>query len=269
MFNVGVYLKFRYGEDWPAHFDKYNQKLLETPLGHQEINALVKSVNKRDYFYTCEKEPIVNICNKTVCGTKEFGLQAGNEDPPCLPTGIQKLLYDPPRWIVLVGDKNIETDTMTLIDQKKYLRLIMEKLNMFPPAAKPNVWRRHIDQLLRSVEEVEVPDDASDFGYFQFLLEQFCNGKRKARDKDEISLGRVWENGTRTYFRSADLTKFLEANNMRVNGRQIWSWLRKLDAGHKQMHIKGTTMQVWWIPTPEEPSDDEYPTILEDSTNEF
>ena len=143
--------------------------------------------------------PLVGVCNKRLCREREFGIACGEGEPPLLPDGIQKLLYNPPRWIVCVEGINIECDTPTLMRQDKYLRLIVEMLNRFPPAAKATAWRKHIDQLLMKVEEVEVPDDASPFGQFKYYLEAFCTSRKKAKTKEEIPLGKPWTSKSLIY----------------------------------------------------------------------
>ena len=250
LFNVAVYLRLRYDEGWEENFDKYNQAMATPPLGHKEMAALVKAVNKKDYFYTCDQAPLVGLCNKSLCRDRTYGV-GGTAEPPMLPDGLQKLMYDPPRWIMLVEGQNVETDTKTLMNQTSYLQLVVEKCDRYPPPAKPQIWRKHIDTLLKQCDVIEVPGDASDFGHFQFLVEEFLSGRRDARTKEEVAIGKVWKEEGNSYFRSADLIKWVEQNGMRVRGRQMWSWLRNMGAGHRTMNMSGKTYQCWYVKTPE------------------
>ena len=48
MFNYGIYCRKRYGDQWEAHFDHYNQPpYVDTPLPSKEIQGLVKSINRK------------------------------------------------------------------------------------------------------------------------------------------------------------------------------------------------------------------------------
>lgn len=248
MFNLGVYAQLRWPDDWEERMDPLNSELLGDPLGHKELATIIKSLKKKEYFYTCDKPPMCNNCNKELCRQREFGVGGGGQEPPLLPSSIQKLLYRPPRWVICVEGTNVETDTRTLQDQRAYQRLLMEECNVYPPPAKPTVWRRHIHELLQRVEEVEVPYDASEYGQFRYYVEVFCTSrKRQARTAEELMLGKVWREHDRLYFRSPDLTKFIDSQRFRVTPRQMWSWLREMGAGH----VQRGGLQCWFIKMPE------------------
>lgn len=258
LFNLGVYARLKTEDSWEEEIEKLNRELFKQPLNHKEVAGVIKSVNKKDYFYTCEQTPISTVCNKHLCRSREFGVASGEGEPSLLPEGLQKLLYTPPRWILRVEGVNIEADTKTLMRQDLYLQLILEQLNRFPPPAKAGQWRKHIDLLLQAVEEVEVPLDASDFGQFQYYLETFCVSRKQAREKEEITLGKPWTDGDKTYFRSGDLIKYMDQNGFKLSTRQTWSWLRILGANHKQLNLRGHCVQVWIIPAYQQ-TEEEYP----------
>ena len=46
-------------------------------------------------------------------------------------------------------------------------------------------------------------------------LEDFCTGFAQAQTRDEMILGKPWTDNNRTYFRSADFQKFLQARLLR------------------------------------------------------
>ena len=77
MFAFGVYCRQKYGDDWIAEFERLNATLCDPPLPSGEIQALIKSLSRKDYFYPCKKPPCANFCNKEVCKTREFGVGQG------------------------------------------------------------------------------------------------------------------------------------------------------------------------------------------------
>ncbi len=52
-----------------------------------------------------------------------------------------------------------------------------------------------------------------------------------------------------TWFRSPDLLRYLDQQHFReFKERHIWSILRGMDAGHKQIMIKGKCVSIWSVP---------------------
>ena len=62
LFNLGIYVRKRYGEDDLAHhLDEMNQKFMDPPLGHKEVAGIVKAVMKKTYSYRCNDQPICDF----------------------------------------------------------------------------------------------------------------------------------------------------------------------------------------------------------------
>jgi len=263
LFNLGVYARLRYGDEYEPYLDKFNANLMAEPLGHNEVATLVKQVNKKDYFYTCDRSPLSDHCNKSLCKNRQFGLCVNGGTMALLPEGLMKLMYTPPKWVVLVDGVNIEIDTDTLLQQPKFMKVMVERLNRFPSPVRPKVWRQHIDGILQKVEEVEVPQEASDFGVFTYKLEEFCTLKNKrAQTRDEITLGKVWVDARsgRCFFRGPDLLSYLDKQHFRAPATTVWSWMRELGASHGVKQVRGKSTKLWSVPTPEEHTQG-YPVI--------
>jgi hypothetical protein len=67
MYNIGVYLKKRFPNEWEAKMYIYNEKYMKPPLKHTEMTKSIESVGKKDYLYKCKQDPIVSFCNSKVC----------------------------------------------------------------------------------------------------------------------------------------------------------------------------------------------------------
>jgi hypothetical protein len=272
LFNIGVYLRKRFGDDfWEEHLDQYNQRFMDPPLGHKEVSALVKSLKRKEYFYKCNDAPINMVCNKQICLTRKFGVGTADGDPGVVFGTLVKLETSPPMWIWDVDGARIELTTAELKDQNRFHSRAIEELNKWPLLMKPKAWSELIRDKLQNVEVQEVPPEAKPEGQMWFLLEDFCTGKAQARNREELMMGKPWtpkldepveELRGRTFFSGVKFKQYLEQNRLRVDERTLWMWLRKRGALPKFFNIKGKGINCWSIPSFHEQDEDyEVPTL--------
>jgi len=258
LFNFSVYLRNRYGDAWKAQVDSINNKYLSPCLSNNEISVVIKSVDKKDYFFTCKQPPIISFCNKDLCRKCDYGIGYGDNVPVVSLGSLTKILTDPPIWIIDVNSIRFELATDDLTRQDRFRKLCMEKINVYPPRIKTKDWETLINDRLTNCEMVEAPDDAGPVGIFWHYLRQFCTGPAQANTKDEILSGKVWVEEDRLYFRSADLMAYLDRYKFRyLDGRKIWSLLQEnRGAKHSTFTLKGVKTKVWHIKPFEEITDE-------------
>ena len=253
LFNIGVYLKKRYGEENVAdHLDNMNQAYMKPPLGHEDVSKVLKSVLKKNYSFRCKEQPISAVCNRQICLTRAYGVGRESSSDPGIEVGqITKLLTDPPVWIVEVNSMRIEMDTDTLMNQRLFSRIAMEKLNVVTSLIKDFDWRETIRKKMTEVEEIAAPEDASDAGTLLLHVQEFCTLDRQtARSRDELLLGKPWISEGRVFFRSVDLQKFLTIQRLshRWPSSSLYQALRSHGAQHHQFNVKGKNVQCWSLP---------------------
>jgi hypothetical protein len=59
LFALGVYCKKRWPDDWQAKLEEFNQSTMRPPLTSDEVQTTVRSLEKKDYSYTCKDVPLV------------------------------------------------------------------------------------------------------------------------------------------------------------------------------------------------------------------
>jgi hypothetical protein len=249
LFAMGVYSRLKFGDDWESEVTEYNRLYVDPPLPFKEVGQVIKSLNRKNYFYPCSKAPIVGFCNKEVCKHREFGIGQGDSDEPSINVGtLVKILSDPPTWIIDVDGVRLELNTDDLLSQDKFRKICMEKINKLPNRIKPFKWEKMVKEKLENVELIEAPPDASTEGRFIQLVEAFCTGQAQARHQDELLAGKPWSAEGRTYFRSADLARYLDQQHFReLTNKEQWAALRRNGASHHQFNIKGKCVQCWSI----------------------
>ncbi|MDB2405072.1 primase C-terminal domain-containing protein [bacterium] len=68
LFNVAVYYKQAHPDTWEDEIVKANMKFMEPPLSNNEVQQLIKSVNRKGYDkYRCKDAPINAVCQSGLC----------------------------------------------------------------------------------------------------------------------------------------------------------------------------------------------------------
>ena len=237
----------------------YNEQYIRPPLPHSEVSSIAKSVMRKDYFYKCKQNPINAVCNKGLCKKAKYGL-GSDQQPGINIEALDKICSQPPTWIVQISGKRVRIDTDELVSQTKFAKKCLEEVNYMPPIVKASVWTEMVNRLMLSVREIEAPIDAGQEGQFLHHLEQFCTTKAPANSIDELLLGKPWHHEGRTYFRSADLLRYLDQQHFReYKGNQIYAVMRQHieSIQHHGSSLKGKFVNYWSIPSFEQ-QDEEF-----------
>jgi hypothetical protein len=268
LYNFGVLAKLMDEEHWADTVGEFNMQFMDKPLPLSEVNSIIKSLNRKSYFYKCKEPPIASLCNKAVCRTCEYGIGDSGDDPGVQVEGLTKICTVPPTWIVQVSGIRLQLETDDLLQQQRFARKCVERINFLPPTIKTDKWKRFINELLQNVREVEAPQDSSDRGLFLFHFEQFCTTKAPANTRDELLMGKPFHHEGRTYFRASDLVRYLEQNKFRAyRGHQIYAQMKEAinELGHHQYNLKGKCVNVWSVPAFEQQTEEfDVPRIPEE-----
>ena len=254
LFNVGVYLRKAFPDTWESEILQHNMQFIHPPLPLGEVNAVAKQLLRKDYAYKCKDAPINSVCNKELCMTRKFGIEA-------VVSGVQianlrKYNSVPPVWFLDVEGKPLEMGTDDLLNQMAFQRACVEQLNFYPRTMKKDMWETRINALLTEMQEtdgsiIEVSEDVSVNGIFNEHLEEFCTGHQAAEEKEQILLKRPWtdEEKNETYFRLKDLEgHLLKANFKHFKTHQIAQRLRDINGEATQLRIQSKVVRLWKIP---------------------
>ena len=274
LFNLGVYLRKAFPNEWETKILEYNQAVLEPPLDLKEVNVVAEQIRKKDYQYKCSDQPICNFCNRDLCRSRRFGV-GGDANTPRI-ANLRKYDSEPPLWFLDVNGSPVELITEALQSQPKFQILCMEQINTMPRTMTRQAWEAQMNMLLSTMVQTEgavihTSEDTSIRGQFYELLEEFTTHMQAAVDREEILLRRPWTNETnrRTYFRLKDLEAFLKRqkfNDYRSN--KIAQRLRDIDGMSEQLSINGRPIRCWSIPAFEQ-IEEEFSSKFEDIDEEI
>lgn len=251
LFAIGVYCRKKYPENWEKEIDKYNHLFLTPPLPPKEVLALTKSLNKTEYFFPCNKAPLENFCNKSVCRSRKFGIGSLDTEFNINLGSLLKIVTDPPTWILDIEGVRVALDTEDLITQERFRRFCVASINKLPPTLPKAEWEKIVREKLATVEYVDAPKESRTGDRLQQYLKGYITLTPPAKEKREILMGRPYLDDVSDmyWFRGNDFMKFLEVQGIRnPEPRKVWVALRSLEAGHKQVNVKGSNFQVWTVP---------------------
>lgn len=263
MYNVAVYLRKRFPDDYVEKLQEYNVAMCDPPLTLAEINTIAKSIGKKEYEYRCKKPPIASYCNRRICLGRKCGVGEtahGVARPEIL--DIKKYIGDPTIWYMTINGQRMMFTTEELVTQAKFNTRIFDALNILPRTVPPDRWSRFLTELVAGCEIEHAPLDATPFDQFKIVLEGYLNGKSKTTSKDQLLTSYspfIVGDGT-ILFKFRGLLKYLDNNGYRYKSEHhIAQMLKSDDVGAypKTMSIKGKTTNLWIVRQPDQVEDDD------------
>lgn len=251
MLNIGIYLKKRYPDDWLKRMDEYNREMANLPAA--EIVTVNKSLARKEYHYTCKRDPIKAVCQRRLCLSREYGVgQAGTASITVEILALTRYDYpapDPPMWAFEINGKRVMVDNDTFYSKDLLNRAVMGQANCVPIHMAAPKWLEHLNTLIQGADIIPMPEDAGPSGQLWERIKIFLGQGVDAIAKEEVLTGKVYREDGITYFRSMDLFQYLEARRIRYGSEQrVWQLLREKGAKRVQWQWqKGShqTANVW------------------------
>lgn len=253
LYNVAVFFKLAFPDDWQERLEQYNDEVFTPPLSEREVKTVIGSVDRKDYSYNCDELPIQPHCQRGLCNKRRFGVGALRsahtiKQFPKM-ENLRKILTDPPRWIVSVEGNDVELTTDDITQLSRLRKVLFEQLNMVIPVIKPVDYDDILRQMLLTHTVIEAPEDAGVRGQFLMLIDQFFAKSKTAESKEDIAQGMPYAEEGRVYFRSSDLLSFLERKRFyKYSMSEIYSALRAMGAEHGALRLKKQVVKVWSMP---------------------
>jgi hypothetical protein len=252
LYNVGVYYKKSRPDNWHQDVQDFNQRHVKPPMDHQEVTQIIRNVERKDYFYTCNVPPICNHCDKKLCATRAFGIAQGKDAGELFPIdNITKCVSkDSVRWYAEHNGKRVELTSEQLLSPVLLQRVFLDRFSTVILIGKQKDWIMRLKELMETCDEVTDPDDASRQGQFENLVDNFFNSSRPARNKDELIKGNSYVDNGKIHFRSEDLMNYLNIKRFQHQAHEVWMWIKQMGGTNGQIRIKDKMLRVWILPEP-------------------
>jgi hypothetical protein len=252
-FHLAIYLKRRDPDNWEQALRDTNYAYFKPPLPEEEINGIIRSLEKKDYEYTCKQEPMASHCNAAMCRGRKFGITNASYFPAI--SGLTKLdIPEDPIWFVDLGERRVEVSTEQLQNFILFQRACMKTANNTYPVMKQSDWINIVAVAMENCQVVTVPPDVGIKGRFRESLEDFLTGLARGERREDLFDGKPWEDEERGrhYFKLSALQRFLErewgARNAPSRGT-ITKLIKEFGGKNDQLGFKGgKSLNVWWVP---------------------
>ena len=232
LFNIAVFYKQSQPDTWEDKIVEANLKHMDPPLSNNEVQQLIKSVNRKGYDkYRCKDAPINSVCQSGLCRTKRFGVGYGEEEMPVLGS-LTKYTSNPPQWFLDVGEARIELKTEQLYSPNLFALACLDQANLIVPIPKPKDWKQHfLKPMMTNLQEVEPLESLDPTNELTGLLQDWTTNRQSARTMDDIFNKLPYTDDIRefTYFRMEDFYSFLKKNNWDMDKIKTGNLLKRLD----------------------------------------
>lgn len=256
MFNVAVYLKKRYGEEWKQHLSAYNAAMCNPPLEAKELATVEKSADRKDYQYRCKQAPIASHCQKRACLKCKWGV--GRTDGGRDVSGLTFYRTDGDGDSVYVGAE-IGGRRILLLANEFYNvatlnRLTWARFGFLASALNQSRWQEYIGRLGQEASEIHIPAEFGETGHLLTHIEDFLSQKAQAKHVDEILLGKPYLEASRILFRQSDLVDWLGTRKIGYGTPQrLTHLLKKLGGEDLVRQVGKKATRLWSLPAPDQP----------------
>ena len=230
LFNIAVYYKQSHPDTWEDEIVKANSKYMDPALSNNEVQQLIKSVNRKGYDkYRCKDAPINAVCQSGLCRTKRFGVGFGEEEMPILGS-LTKYTSNPPQWFLDVADKRIELKSEQLYNPGMFALACLDQANKIVPVPKPRDWKQHfLKPMMQNLQEVEPLASLDPINEITGLLQDWTTNRQSARTLDDIFNKLPFTEGEFTYFRLEDFYAFCKKNNWEMDKIKTGNLIKRLE----------------------------------------
>ena len=230
LFNIAVYYKQSKPDTWEDEIVKANMKFMEPPLSNNEVQQLIKSVNRKGYDkYRCKDAPINSVCQAGLCRTKRFGVGFGEEEMPQLGS-LTKYTSSPPQWFLDVGETRIELKSEQLYNAGMFALACLDQANKIVPVPKVQDWKQHfLKPMMANLQEVEPLQSLDPINEITSHLQDWTTNRQSARTLDDIFNKLPFTEDEFTYFRLEDFYAFLKKNNWEMDKIKTGNLIKRLE----------------------------------------
>jgi hypothetical protein len=254
LFNFGVFYRKSSPNGWQDKLRYHNQNYVSPPLDSREVEALVKSINDRQYQYKCSESPICEHCDRKTCLTLPYGVgnkpwEDDNNFDEIVASNLRKILTDPPTYILEVNGKDLHMVSDEFRTFEKLRKRIFETQDAVIRPMKQGQWEQKLRGLLATKIDIEAPEDASEYGAVSNKIDDFLSLTDRSKGRESLMRGMPIVEGDRILFQVNYLQKYLISQKVVIDNKDLFSILHRRECTSETIRVKGKVIRAWSLPT--------------------
>ena len=223
MFSMGVYAHHKHGDDAIAYMHQFNAEHFDPRIDDREVERIRTSVDDGGYRYPCTQAPISEVCNRTLCLRRRWGVRLNGETfnfgtlfqyVPVTIDGDE--LSDECHWKLQINyneeEHQLELTTDELLQARAVRKKAVNRRITLPPFANDE-WNDLMEAKIQNCEVVQVPEEVSSIGVLRYHIAGFLDLRGSGTEsKLEIEHGKAWlnEEEERYWFKLELLRDYLQ-----------------------------------------------------------
>lgn len=260
LFNMGIYAREKFPDQVQGKLHDFNKSFIDPPLSDRELDVLLKSVTKKNYYYRCNEHPCAEYCHRNRCLTRQYGIGEAISKNQVLEFGsLQKQVVidthgeetdDEPLYFWTINGQLVTISMSDILNQNAFARIVAEKINVVPATIKANHWKALVQDALDNLQVIHAPFESGLQGQFINLLYIFLAERYRGDTKAELWDGATYHDKEqkRLYFRWADLYEFLNQRRFQYSQKLAWATMRKYaDAIDHDETVGNKHLRAWSV----------------------
>ena len=174
LFNLGVFARKRWPDEWEDKIDELNEKLIDPSLSIGEVNQIKRNLAKKSYFYKCSDSPINAVCQRGICATRPFGIGGSGLDGAVdfKLEGSIRILTEDVYYITTINGKRVYLNAHSICGMHSFRIAVMQQTGYMVPNMKARQFAQIMQQMTIDAQEVEAPKHSGKRG---LLLNEVIN----------------------------------------------------------------------------------------------
>jgi len=262
LFQFAIYAKKKYPDEWQDKVIEWNGDYFSPALPMREITATIfKSLDTdREYGYLCKDAVCMEVCNKPLCQTREFGVMGGLvqvwEDWNI--EGVRKIVQvnaagavvtdEPPQYIMSINGQDVKFQRAELTNNVKFREKVFEVLDKMPPRMNNAMWDQMIQHWLVNREVIEIPYEYTSTASLGTMLKDFIETAPEAKSRRDILTGMVLFENNKFLFHFEAFSKYLQQQRFpNTTASGLWQQLHNLGVEKKETTTTGNKKLNYWL----------------------
>jgi len=261
LFQYSVYAKKKFGENFAEEVQKFHHHYFQEPLSPAQLDKVIKQVEKKEWGYKCNDQPMCAFCNKSKCRVRKFGIGETNEvadiDNVFQHGDGEETIYE----MTVNGEHKIVVPIQELYEQHKFRIKCLAKFGTMPPRMKGEDWDAYITGIVSKAIKVK-EFELSPVGRCKNYLSKYIVNQGNALSMDDIVNGSCFtsEEEDKIFFRLDQFQEYLRNRRLpHVDENKLSIYLKELGAGTTKRQLNGRKgLLVWYVPAKE------FATVIEE-----